>query len=269
MGTALAIGLGRFNALNFIVVLVGGLLLQVGTNMTNDVYDVAYGVDTKETSRPGHVLLAGVLDARTELRAAIIVFVVTILLGLYLSTRVGDLILVPVLLGVFGGYYYTAPPIRYKYRGLGVPLVFCLMGPIMVWAACLGVSGKMPPSIGWVSVPIGLLVAAILHVNDLRDMGGDAKGGVVTLAGVIGEKAAYGVYGFMLFVPYILAVAAVLTGRLPILAGVVLLSLPLALAAFKAARGQIPMMIDAQTAQVHLIFGVLMAVGLAIGGGSL
>lgn len=266
MGAALAVELGRFDPVNFVLVLVGGVLIQVGTNMVNDAYDVRFGVDTRERARRGHAVFDGRLEPSRELLVGLWVFGAALLLGVILAFRVGALLLVPVGLGILGGYFYTAPPVRYKYRGLGVPAVFLLMGPLMVWAAAFGTSGEMPLSLWWVSVPVGFLVAAILHANDLRDAPGDRAGGVATLAGAVGPSWALGAYATLLFVPYAVALLAVVAGGLPATALLAVATFPLALNAYRMARRSVLGAIDAQTAQVHLAFGVLLAVGIALSG---
>jgi len=262
VGGALAFRAGRFDLVNFVIVLVGGVLLQIGTNMVNDAYDVHFGVDAPDAHRPGHAVYDVGMDPALEARVGVGVFVVAIALGGVLALRVGPLILVPVVLGALGGYFYTAPPVHYKYRGWSVPIVFWMMGPIMIWAAAYGTGGTMSAAFWWVSIPVGLLVASILHANDIRDIEGDRTGRIVTLAGSIGERMSLGMYGGLIFVPYALAVVAVASGRLPWTALFVLATLPLAERAWARAKAQILPTLDAQTAQIHLTFGLLLAVGL-------
>jgi hypothetical protein len=91
------------------------------------------------------------------------------------------------ILGLVGGYGYTAPPLRYKYRALGVPLVFLLMGPLMVVGSYFAVTGAWSVEALILSVPVGLLVAAILHGNEWRDIGEDTRAGIVTLSSRLGR----------------------------------------------------------------------------------
>lgn len=265
VGGALAFQAGRFDGVNFLIVLVGGICLQIGTNMVNDAYDVRFGVDRPGAARPGHVVFSSGLAPESEARAGVAVFLFAIVLGVVLALRVGATILIPVVAGALGGYFYTAPPVKYKYRGWSLPIVFVMMGPLMVWAAAYGTGGVVPSGFWWVSVPVGLLVASILHANDLRDVRADEAGKVHTLARAIGSRGSLDVYGALIFLPYVLDVVAVVADRLPWTALFVWVTLPLARRAFLGARAKALRMLDAQTAQIHLTYGLLLAAGLFVG----
>ena len=99
------------------------------------------------------------------------------LVGLYLVALRGPAIVVLGLLGLVGGYVYTAPPFQYKYHALGVPLVFLLMGPLMVVGSYFAVTGAWSLTALVLSIPVGLLVAAILHGNEWRDISEDTRAG--------------------------------------------------------------------------------------------
>jgi 1,4-dihydroxy-2-naphthoate octaprenyltransferase len=269
VGSALAFGFGtRIDPINFAIVLVGGVLLQVGTNMTNDVYDFWNGVDTIETPRASRVAIEGRLDPRTELRGAYVVFAIAVALALLLAVRVTPLILLPVGLGVMGGFWYTAPPLQYKYRGLGIPVVFVMMGPLMVWAAYLGVGGR-----GWwlpvlISLPVGFLVSAILHANDLRDVQDDKQAHILTLTGLMGYDPARWLYWFLMLAPYAVVAAVAAAGMVSRWVLLALLTLPLAVQTVRVARvwGRERLaVLDQMTAKIHLLFGLLLALGLGAG----
>jgi len=266
LGGAMAAAVGSFHLLNFLIVLVGGVALQIGTNLTNDAWDVIYGIDRPGRTRPNHAILDTGIPVEAERRAGLLVFAFTLALGIWLAVLVGWVILIPVVIGAIFGHGYTAPPLRYKFRGWSLPAVFVMMGPLMVWAAAYGTGGSVPPVFWWASVPVGLLVVSILHVNDMRDMKGDAEGGVHTFAGAVGSGAALRTLWILLFVPYLIIVAGVLSGRLPAGFLAVLLTLPLALGDYRQAKSHVMDLIDARTAQLHLAFGVLLTVGVLLQG---
>ncbi|MBX5467045.1 MAG: prenyltransferase [Firmicutes bacterium] len=268
VGIALAYSSGvAVSAWRAVVVVVGGVLLQVGTNMVNDAYDYWRAVDSEITPRASRVVIEGRLDPTRELRGAYVVFGVSLALAAVLAAAGTPLVLVPVAIGVVAGFGYTAPPLEYKYRGLGIPVVFVTMGPLMVWAAYLGVGGR-----GWwmptlVALPVGFLVAAILHANDLRDWEDDRQARIVTLTGCLGFIPAWWLYTFLLLAPY--AALSVLVGLHRLLPWTLAawVTFPVAWRAIRLARrpGRERLaVLDQKTAQLHLAFGLLLALSLGV-----
>lgn len=268
VGSALAWTTGvPIAPLHFAVVLVGGILLQVGTNMTNDAYDYWNAVDTPETPRASRVVIEGRLAPESVLHGAFLVFAVALILGLWLAWAVTPWILLPVGLGILVGYSYTAPPMEYKYRRLGIPIVFVMMGPLMVWASFLGVGGHGIGLPMVVAIPVGFLVAAILHANDLRDIDDDREAKIRTLTGALGYVPAYVLYGILMLAPYAIIVGLVVGGFVGTWALLSLLTLPMAIKTVQAARqpGRDRLaVLDQHTAKVHLLFGLLLSLGLGV-----
>jgi 1,4-dihydroxy-2-naphthoate octaprenyltransferase len=172
--------------------------------------------------------------------------------------------------GLAGGYFYTAPPFEYKFRALGLPLVFLLMGPLMTLGSYFAVSGAWSPVALVLSLPIGLLVAAILHGNEWRDIREDTRAGIVTLSSRIGrEWAHYGYLGLTLGA-YIVLALAVVGGVLPPATLLAILSLPLLVVVVRAAelgasgQARAIAMIDLQTARLHAAFGTLLVAGVVL-----
>jgi 1,4-dihydroxy-2-naphthoate octaprenyltransferase len=268
VGVALAMGTGVTIAWwRFAMVLVGGVLLQVGTNMVNDAYDYWKAVDSEITPRASRVVIEGRLDPRRELRGAYAVFGFALALAIVLALAGTPAVLVPVLIGIIAGFGYTAPPLEYKYRGLGIPVVFVMMGPLMVWAAFLGVGGQ-----GWwlptlVALPVGFLVAAILHANDLRDWEDDRQAHIVTLTGVLGFVPAWWLYAFLLLAPYLTVTILVVGHWLSPWSLAAWITFPAAWRSIRQARwpGRERLAIlDQRTAQLHLLFGLLLAISLGV-----
>src|SRR5207245_812734 len=108
--------------------LVGGVALHVGTNVTNEIYDVRKGVDTIVSPRASHAIVKGRISEPAAYRFAIAAFAVAVLVGLYLTSVRGWPIVALGIVGLVGGYTYTAPPFQYKFGPVGIPLVFLLMG---------------------------------------------------------------------------------------------------------------------------------------------
>ena len=159
---ALAAVEGLFDWTLFLVSLVAGVLLHIGTNITNEIYDVRKGVDTIVSPRASHAIVKGRIADREAYVLAIVAFAAAFALGVYLVSVRGWPIVALGLAGLIGGYTYTAPPFQYKYKALGLPLVFLQMGVLMVVGSQYVVAGFFDPRSVILAIPIGLLVAALL-----------------------------------------------------------------------------------------------------------
>jgi 1,4-dihydroxy-2-naphthoate octaprenyltransferase len=174
------------------------------------------------------------------------------------------------LTGLIAGYSYTGPPFQYKFHALGVPLVFILMGPLEALGSYFAVTGRL----SWVpvvaSVPIGCLVAAILHANEWRDISEDARAGIATLSAQVGARRAHYLYVGLVTGAYLATGLAVIARALPISTMLVVLSLPIYAWVIRAselgASGQVRAlsMIDLKTARLHMYFGLLLVAGLFV-----
>ncbi|HUI04409.1 MAG TPA: LLM class flavin-dependent oxidoreductase [Acidimicrobiales bacterium] len=249
-------------------VVAASVLLQVGTNVVNEIYDVRRGVDSITSPRASLALLKGRLSERQAFGYAALALVGAVGLGGWMIAVRGWPVAVLGVLGLVGGVGYTAPPLRLKYRALGLPVVFTLMGPVMVAGTYYVVTGTVTASALVASLPIGLLVTAILHGNEWRDIAEDARVGVSTLSIKIGGRRAYLLYLGLVLGAYLALVCSVLAGAVPTDAVAGALSLPLlvrvALAAALGARGERRPLatIDLATAQLHALFGSLLVAGL-------
>lgn len=269
VGGALAWQEGRLTAWAFGLALLAALLVQAGTNMVNEAYDVLNGVDRPDSPRASRVVVEGRMAPGTALRGAAVVFALAGLGGLALVWLRGLPMLIIGLVAIATGYYYTAPPLHYKYRALGVPGVFVLMGPLHVLGAYVAAAGPLSLRAVLAGIPVGFLVAAILHGNELRDLEDDSKGPFRTLTSVIGRPAAAWLYVAMMVGAYGTLLALVALGTLPWPALATLATAPAALRnarrALDGGRGKLESLtwLDVTTARLHLQFGLLMAAGIA------
>jgi 1,4-dihydroxy-2-naphthoate polyprenyltransferase len=261
---------GRLHWPLFLGALIAALLLHVGTNVTNEIYDVRKGIDSITSPRASHALLKGRLAEREAFALAAVAFAAGAAVGLWLVAARGWPVAVLGLLGLIGGFGYTAPPLEYKFHALGPPLVFLLMGPLMVVGAYYVTSGAWSWEALLVSLPVGLLVTAILHGNEWRDVSEDARAGISTLSIRTGRRAAHALYLALVIGAYLVLSLAVAVQALPAQSLLAMLSLPLLVRAIRAselgASGQqrAIAMIDMETAQLHAAFGFLLAAGIAI-----
>jgi 1,4-dihydroxy-2-naphthoate octaprenyltransferase len=254
----------------FPLVIVCSLLFHAGTNLVSDYFDFQRGVDRKGTFGSSGVLVNGTLQPKQILKAGLLMFGVGFLLGLILVWFRGMPIFWLGVIGLLGGFFYTGKPIGYKYFALGDFLVFTLMGPLMVIGSYYVLTGDYTTNVLYVSLPVGFLVAAILHANNLRDIVHDSQAHVRTMANLLGLKAAKVEYYLLVGGAYVSVVIMVLTSIVKPWALLVLLSLPPAMKNLKAissaredAASEIAM-IDVQTAQHHFLFGLLLIVGLIL-----
>ncbi|HEU4671679.1 MAG TPA: LLM class flavin-dependent oxidoreductase, partial [Candidatus Limnocylindrales bacterium] len=271
-GGALAAVDGRFTWLPFLAALVGGVLLHSGTNVVNEIYDVRKGIDSITSPRASHAIVKGRLTERQAFVAAIVAFVLAVAVGVYLVALRGPMIVVLGLLGLVGGWGYTAPPLQYKYRSLGVPLVFLLMGPLMVAGTYFAVTGTWALQAFVLSVPVGLLVAAILHGNEWRDISEDTRAGIVTLSSRVGRRWAHWSYVALVLGAYITLGLAVAFRLLPPATLLAILSLPFLAQVVRSAelgatgQARAIAMIDLETARLHMTFGLLLVAGVLLSG---
>ncbi|HJX67294.1 MAG TPA: LLM class flavin-dependent oxidoreductase [Candidatus Limnocylindrales bacterium] len=269
-GGALAAVDSRFWWPPFLAALAGGMLLHSGTNVINEVYDVRKGIDSITSPRMSHAVLKGRVSERGAYAFAMALFVAAIAVGGYLVWLRGAAIVGLGLLGLVAGYTYTAPPFQYKYRALGVPVVFVLMGPIMVVGSYYAVTGLWDWHALVLSLPVGLLVAAILHGNEWRDISEDTRAGISTLSSRLGRDWAHYSYLGLVIGAYLTLGFAIAMRWLPATTVIAVFSLPFLAQVVRSAelgatgQARAIAMIDLQTARLHFAFGALLVVGLLL-----
>ena len=268
IGTVLAIMDGPFLFGRFLLALIGSLFIQVGTNMINDYYDYVNGVDTPETLGPSQVIQRGLLSADEMYWGGIVTFAIGSVCGLILVALCGWPILALGLVSVLAGYFYTAKPLSLAYIALGETTVFIFMGPIIVVGAYFVQREMFTLSSFLISLPVGCLVAAILHANNIRDLQSDKERGKHTLATVIGREAACWELAGLVYGAFVITALLVLLGYAP---WPVLLTFATLRHAIPAVR--IPFSSDKvedvnsallYTVKLHLEYGVLLIVGLLL-----
>ncbi|MFI5261073.1 MAG: LLM class flavin-dependent oxidoreductase [Candidatus Limnocylindrales bacterium] len=269
---ALAATDGRFDWPLFLLALAGGILLHSGTNVVNEVYDVRKGVDTITSPRASHAVLKGRLSERGALRLAYGAFAIAIAIGVVLVTVRGWPIVALGLVGLAAGYFYTAPPFAFKYRAMGPPVVFLMFGPLMLEGAYFAITGAWSVTALVLSVPVGLLVTAIVQGNEWRDISEDARAGIVTLSSMLGKDAAHLGYLTLILGAFLTLGLGVAVGWLPAPTMLAVLALPFLAqvlhSADLGASGQVRAiaMIDLETARLHLVFGAFLVTGVLLSG---
>ncbi len=257
---------GRFALGWALLTLLAAVLLQAGTNLLNDYFDHRNGVDSSASLSPSGAIQQGLLQPRAVLLGGLLCFGLAALLGIVLALHGGPVIWLLGILGVLIGVLYTAGPAPLAYIGLGEIAVFLAMGVGMV----LGAYVVQTQTFRWTAVlagaPIGLLVAAILHANNLRDIETDRAQGKQTLAARFGRQFARREYAFLLGGGYVLVLGLLAIDlRLGLSALPTLLTMPRAIAlvreAFATTDTSRLNAVLRGTAALHGRFGSLWAVG--------
>ena len=248
--------------------LVVALALQVGTNYANDYSDGVRGTDSDER-RVGPVRLvgSGLARPRTVKRAAFAAFGVAAVAGLALAVAVGWELLVVGALAIAAGWFYTGGPRPYGYLGLGELFVFTFFGVVATTGSAYVHEEQLSGLALAASVPVGLLATALLVVNNLRDIPGDTASGKRTLAVRLGEGRTRWFYvgllvGAMVCVPLIAGLGE-RPGAVLALAATVLARRPV-VAVLRGDRGPALVPVLVETGRIQLVFGALLALGLAI-----
>lgn len=270
LGTVVALQQGYFNGLLFILTLIGGILLQAGTNLTNTYGDYISGVDTPESAVTCPQLVNNILKPKQMKIAGIYAFLLAAIIGSYFVYLRGWPILVLGSMGIIFGYTYTLGPRPYKYLGLGSILVFFLMGPLMVIGSYYVQTGFLNWSVLWVSLPIGFLVSSILHANDLRDVNHDFMAGINTLAISLGYNKGFA-WHYLLNISAFLSLVILLgIGKIPWSALLPILLIPELIKIIKKTRAswhgdrECLVMLEVSAAKFHMQFGLLFIGGFLL-----
>jgi 1,4-dihydroxy-2-naphthoate octaprenyltransferase len=188
VGSALAISQNQFILLYSIIALICSILIQIGTNFTNDLYDYLKGSDTVKRKGPRRVLASGLISVN-EMKIAIgLVFGLAFILGLYLVYSVNLFVLWIGIISIIAGIIYTAGPFPLAYNGLGDLFVFLFFGVVGTMGTFYLHTQEISLLSFIVSVPVGALITNILVVNNFRDVEEDEVANKKTLAVILGRE---------------------------------------------------------------------------------
>ena len=226
VGTALAGSEGEFRPLAFCAALVGSIFIQIGTNLSNDYSDARRGADTEERLGPVRVTAGGLVPPRKVLVATWLAFAIAVAAGAYLIALVGWELLAIGAASILAGVLYTGGPRPYGYEGLGELFVFLFFGVVAVTGSYYVQTEELTWLALALSVPVGLLAAAILVVNNIRDVETDRRAGKRTLAVRLGRDRARRLFAVMVTLPFVIVIAIAAVDSRPELL-VALLAAPL------------------------------------------
>ena len=268
VGTALAAVADRFAPLAFAATLVGAIFIQVGTNLSNDYSDARRGADTEDRLGPVRVTAGGLVPPRQVLVATWVSFAIAVLVGAYLIAIAGWELLAVGAASILAGVLYTGGPRPYGYEGLGELFVFLFFGVVAVTGSYFVQAEKLPWEAFALAVPVGLLAAAILAVNNIRDLETDRRAGKRTLAVRLGRERARRLYAALVYGAFLAAPVPWLLGSLSAWLLLPWLALPLAVPLVRtvAQRSDGPSLNEAlaRTGLLQLAFCLLLSAGLLL-----
>jgi 1,4-dihydroxy-2-naphthoate polyprenyltransferase len=268
VGTALA-GFGHvFHPLRFLAALLGAVFIQVGTNLSNDYSDARRGADAEDRLGPVRVTAGGLVPPRQVLIATYVSFGLAVLAGVYLIVVAGWLLLVIGAASILAGVLYTGGPRPYGYEGLGELFVFLFFGVVAVAGSFYVQVTHLDWEAFALSVPVGLLAAAILVVNNIRDIDSDRRASKRTLAVRLGRARTRWLFAGTVYLAFLLAPVTWVFGPVKPWVMLTWLALPLAAAVVRIVRTHTdgPSLNGAlaRSGMLQLVFCVLLSAGLLL-----
>jgi len=266
VGTSLAIHYGTFHPLAFVAALLGAMLIQVGTNLSNDYSDARRGADTDERIGPVRVTAGGLVPPRQVLIATYLTFGAAVLCGVYLIAVAGWALLAVGAASILAGVLYTGGPRPYGYEGLGEVFVFLFFGIVAVTGSYFVQRKGLPWEAFALAVPVGLLITAILVVNNARDIDTDRRAGKRTLAVKLGRERTRTLLAVMVAAAFVSSWIPWFAGALSPWLLVTAVAAPLALRVVYTVRTHVdgPSLNQALagTARLALVFCLLLCAGV-------
>jgi len=268
VGSALAGADGVFAWGLFLVTMFAAIAIQIGVNFANDLADAQKGADTETRIGPTRAVAAGLLTPGQMKRGIVVMFGLAALAGLYLIWTAGWVILAIGVVSIIAALGYTNGPVPYGYYGLGEVFVFVFFGLVATVGTRYVYDRTAPGDAWWSAVAMGLLAAAILVANNVRDIDTDRTAGKRTLAVILGRTAARWLYAAMVAGAYATVAGAVATRVLPAWVLLTFISLPLAVTPmrtiFTETAGPPLIAVLKATARLQLVFAALLAVGVLV-----
>jgi 1,4-dihydroxy-2-naphthoate octaprenyltransferase len=266
VGTAVAATKDVFRPLVFVFALLGAIFIQIGTNLSNDYSDARRGADTEDRLGPVRVTAGGLVPPRQVLVATYASFGLAVVCGVYLIAASGWELLVLGILSIAAGVLYTGGPRPYGYEGLGEVFVFLFFGLVAVAGSAFAQLERWPAEAVMLAVPVGLLAAAILVVNNVRDLETDRRAGKRTLAVKLGRERTRTLFAVMVYGSFLVAALPWVAGDLDAWVLLSWLALPLAVPLVRTVRTRVdgPTLNAAlaRTGLLQLAFCVLLSAGV-------
>lgn len=268
IGTALSLPYTNLDVPLFIMMLLASLIIQIATNMINEYYDFKRGLDHEGSVGIGGAIVREGVKPKTVITLAFILFGIATLLGVYICMETSWWLALIGLVSMAAAYFYTGGPYPIAYTPFGEIVAGLFMGNIIILISFFIQTGSVTLESVLISMPISLLVGAILLANNIRDLDGDKENGRKTLAILVGRKNAIIVLASMFAISYLWIIVLIALKMASPWLLLVFLSVPKPIQATKGFIGKtIPItMMPAMkaTAQTNTIFGLLLSIGLIL-----
>jgi len=224
---------GKFLPGYFLLVILGLLLNHMALNMTDDYYDFRHLVDVFATDGKNPytggsgLLSSGLIQPQKMKNVFITFYIIAIGIGVFLGMMRGAFILLLLVIGFFCAYFYTAPPIRFGYRGLGEMAQLLCFGPGIGIGAYYVQAQRISWEAFWGTLPFGIMLFSMITINEIPDYDEDQKGGKLNLVARFGREAGVWLFILSLLSAYGAIVLGVVLGRIPVLGLISLVTLPI------------------------------------------
>ena len=269
VGAGLAIGDDVFRWGPFLAALLGALAVQVAANFTNDLSDARKGADTEARIGPQRMVATGMISERQMTVATVFAFVLASAAGIYLIVEAGWVIAIIGITSILAAVGYVGGPRPYGYRGFGEVFVFIFFG-LVATVGSRYVHDRTAPLDAWLlAIPIGLLVTAILVANNVRDIETDAAAGKRTLAVMLGRERTRAMFAALVFGSFVAIAVFGVAGWTPqatmFAAFLAPFSAGLVRTVYAKIEGPALIRVLKGTARLHLLVGLVLAAGAAMG----
>jgi 1,4-dihydroxy-2-naphthoate octaprenyltransferase len=259
----------------FWLTMFGALFIHMGVNLANDYFDYISGCDElNPTPTPfsggSRVIQERLIAPRKILCVSLVSFILGGTIGLYLNyLSAGNMILILGVIGVFLGFFYTAGPFRIGYGSFGELAVGIGFGPLMVLGSYYVQAQSLSFRVFLISIPIGILIALVLFINEFPDYQADKSVDKRTMVVILGKRNAVKLYHILLGIVYLLIILFVIFGILPVFCLIVFLSLPLTVKAFVVSKKNFNKIYEllpanASTIGLHSLIGLLLSISIVL-----
>jgi len=267
VGTLLAAEHGPVSWLWFTMIAAGIVFFHAAANLINDYFDTRYGIDGVDSPtakyRP-QPLLSGMLTNRQLLAEAAVLLILTCAIGFTAAFIRSLHILWIGVIGLATCIFYTAGPVKFKYRAFGELAVFMMWGPLMIEGAYAVQRQALSFKALYISIPFGVLVALVLFANNMRDIAYDSRRNIKTISIMLGSRGSYMLFAGLIFLAYAYVLGMIVIGIMSLWGLLIFLSVPKAVSLLKTFREKIPDMADALTAQFDTVFGILLILAILL-----
>ncbi len=259
---------GDFHPIRFVITLAAVLLLQIGAQLVNDYYDYLRGIDISNSLGPGGLIQQGLIKPERVLFIGLIALGLGALSGAFVALSGGWLVFIFGLIGILAAYFYSGVPKALSSLALGDLVGFFIFGPLLTLGSYMTQTGHLDRIAYTYSISLGLLSAAFIHLNDMRDIASDTQAGKLTLASLLGLRMNRTLYILLVLGAYVPTVALGLPSHAPHLLLLVLWTLPvLVITITTVLRTDSPASLHVamfQTLRLETFFTILLIIALIV-----